>query len=455
MSSLRYNISDKLGIGNTILYSIQHCLAMFVANALIALIVYAQQVDPNTGAITFVGYNMVPAALMSAGVGTIIYLLITRFKSPVFLGSSAALIPVMSTCLTKGHMAHGNFLAVIIGLGIVGLIYTVLAIVTHFVGTKWLMKLLPPVVVGPVIAIIGLSLASFATNWSMFNSAQPVPWNGWAIGVAIITMLGIALISHYAKGKLSTLPFLVGIIGGYLLALAVTGIGHAVNNPAMQLVDFTPFTNMEWLPKFSLQLALDGAEANGFNAAQLPSIVFVAAPVALVAFCEHIGDHLNLSTVVEKNLLEDPGLSRTSLGDGVATAVGGLIGGMGNTTYGENVAVIGVSKVASVWPVLGAAILAIILGWIAPVMTWVQSIPYCVFGGAALILYGFIAISGLRNLQKVDLTESRNVIIAAVTLIAGVGGLFIQIKDFQFTGIALAMVIGILLNVILRPKQAE
>lgn len=442
MSSLRYNISDKLGIGNTILYSIQHCLAMFVANALIAIIVYSGY-----------GYNMVPAALMSAGVGTIIYLLITRFKSPVFLGSSAALIPVMSTCLAMGGVVHGNFIAVIIGLGIVGLIYAILAIVTHFVGTKWLMKLLPPVVVGPVVAIIGLNLAAFATNWSMFNNGAD--WNGWALGIALVTMLGIALISHYAKGKLSTLPFLVGIIGGYLLALAVTGIGHAINNPAMQLVDFTPFTNMEWLPKFSLQLALDGAEANGFNVAQLPSIIFVAAPVALVAFCEHIGDHLNLSTVVEKNLLEDPGLSRTSLGDGVATAVGGLIGGMGNTTYGENVAVIGVSKVASVWPVLGAAILAIILGWIAPVMTWVQSIPYCVFGGAALILYGFIAISGLRNLQKVDLTESRNVIIAAVTLIAGVGGLFIQIKDFQFTGIALAMVIGILLNVILRPKKAE
>lgn len=442
MSSLRYNISDKLGIGNTILYSIQHCLAMFVANALIAIIVYSGY-----------GYNMVPAALMSAGIGTIIYLLITRFKSPVFLGSSAALIPVMSTCLAMGGVVHGNFIAVIIGLGIVGLIYAILAIVTHFVGTKWLMKLLPPIVVGPVVAIIGLNLAAFATNWSMFNNGAD--WNGWALGIALVTMLGIALISHYAKGKLSTLPFLVGIIGGYLLALAVTGIGHAVNNPAMQLVDFTPFTHMEWLPKFSLQLALDGAEANGFNAAQLPSIIFVAAPVALVAFCEHIGDHLNLSTVVEKNLLEDPGLSRTSLGDGVATAVGGLIGGMGNTTYGENVAVIGVSKVASVWPVLGAAILAIVLGWIAPVMTWVQSIPYCVFGGAALILYGFIAISGLRNLQKVDLTESRNVIIAAVTLIAGVGGLFIQIKDFQFTGIALAMVIGILLNIILRSKKAE
>lgn len=441
MSNLRYNISDKLGIGNTILYSIQHCLAMFVANALIAIIVYSGY-----------GYNMVPAALMSAGVGTIIYLLITQFKSPVFLGSSAALIPVMSTCLAMGGAVHGNFIAVIIGLGIVGLIYAILAIVTHFVGTKWLMKLLPPVVVGPVVAIIGLNLASFATNWSMFNNGAT--WNGWAVTVALITMLGIALISHYAKGKLSTLPFLIGIIGGYIIALAVTGLGFACNNPQMQLISFDAFNHIEWLPKFGLQLALDGVEVNGFSAAQLPSIILTAVPVALVAFCEHIGDHLNLSTVVETNLLEEPGLSRTSLGDGLATAVGGLIGGMGNTTYGENVAVIGVSKVASVWPVLGAAILAIALGWIAPVMTWVQSIPYCVFGGAALVLYGFIAISGLRNLQKADLTASRNVIIASVTLIAGVGGLFIQIAGFQFAGVALAMIIGIVLNLILRePKD--
>lgn len=439
---LKIGINERPKPWDLILYSIQHCLAMFVANALIAIIVYSGY-----------GYNMVPAALMSAGIGTLIYLLITRFKSPVFLGSSAALIPVMSTCLAMGGLAHGNFIAVIIGLGIVGLVYAILSIVTHFIGTKWLTKLLPPVVVGPVVAIIGLNLASFATNWSMFNSGAD--WNGWAISIALVTMLGIALISHYAKGKLSTLPFLVGIIGGYLLALIVTGIGYVANNPQMQLINFDIFNQMQWLPKFSIQLAFDGVEANGFNIAQLPSIIFVALPIALVAFCEHIGDHLNLSTVVEKNLLEDPGLSRTALGDGVATAVGGLIGGMGNTTYSENVSVVGVTKVASIWPIAGAAILAFILGWIAPVMTWVQSIPYCVFGGAALILYGFIAISGLRNLQKVDLTESRNIIIAAVTLIAGVGGLFIRIKDFQFTGVALAMVLGIILNLILREKKEK
>jgi len=440
----RVGINEKLGVWDTILYSIQHCLAMFIANALISIIVYSATDN-------FVGYNLVPAALMSAGVGTIIYLLITRFRSPVFLGSSAALISVMSSCLAMGGTMHGNFIAVIIGLAIVGLVYGILSLVIHFVGSEWIHKLLPPVVIGPVVAVIGLSLAGFATNWSMFNNGAA--WNPWALGVALFVMVGIAVLSHYVKGKLSTLPFLLGILGGYVVAAGITGIGYAANVDSMKLIDFSIFQNMQWMPQFSIQLAFDGATANGFAWSQLPQILLIAVPVAFVAFCEHIGDHLNLSSVVERDLITDPGLSRTSLGDGVATAVGGLIGGMGNTTYGENVAVIGVTGVASVWPVLGAAILAILLGWCAPVMTWVQSIPYCVFGGAALILYGFIAISGLRNLAKVDLTKSRNIIIASVILISGVGGLFIQIGTFQFTGVALAMILGLILNLILREKK--
>lgn len=441
---LKYAINERPRWWETLLYSVQHCLAMFVANALIAMIVY-----------TPYGYNMVPAALISAGVGTIIYLLITKFRSPVFLGSSAALISVMASCLAMGQVAHGNFIAVIIGLGVVGLVYGLLSLIIHFTGAEWIHKLLPPVVIGPVVAVIGLSLASFATNWSMFNSSQAVPWNPWALLTALLTMVIIAVISHYVKGKANTLPFLLGILGGYVIALALTGIGYLAQNDAMKLIDFSKFASMQWWPDFAIVRAFDGIDVNGFAWSQLPGILLVAVPVALVAFCEHIGDHMNLSTVVERDLLTDPGLSRTALGDGIATAVGGIIGGMGNTTYGENVAVVGVTKVASVWPVLGAAILAIALGFVAPIMTWVDTIPYCVFGGAALILYGFIAVSGLRNLQKVDLTETRNVIIVSVILIAGVGGLFIQIADFQFVGVALAMILGLVLNLILRPKKTE
>lgn len=287
----------------------------------------------------------------------------------------------------------------------------------------------------------------------MFNN-QGV-WNPWALVVALCVMLSIALMSHYIKGKLSTLPFLISIIGGFALAAGLTGIGYATGLDSMKLVDFSIFSNMQWVPHFALEYAFDGMEANGFVWSQIPEIILIAAPISIVAFCEHIGDHMNLSSVVERDLLIDPGLQRTALGDGVATAVGGLIGGMGNTTYGENVSVVGVTKVASVWPIFGAAVLAILLGWFAPLMTWVQSIPYCVMGGAALVLYGFIAVSGLRNLAKVDLTQSRNIIIASVVLIAGVGGLFIQFGDFQFTGVALAMVLGVILNLILREKKAQ
>lgn len=442
MTNLKYGINDRPKWRELILYSIQHCLAMFVANALISIIIYSSY-----------GYNLVPAALMSAGFGTIVYLLITKFRSPVFLGSSAALISVMASCLAMGSTVHGNFIAVIIGLCAVGLIYAILSLIIHFTGTHWLHKLLPPVVIGPVVAIIGLSLASFATDWSMFNNAGV--WNPWALIVAIVTMLIIAIVSHYVKGKLNTLPFLLGLIGGYLLALLFTGIGHWTGTESMKLVDLSIFQHMDWMPHFAIEYAADGIEANGFTWSQIPAILVTALPVALVAFCEHIGDHMNLSTVVERDLITDPGLSRTALGDGVATAIGGILGGMGNTTYGENVAVIGVTRVASVWAILGAAILAILLGWVAPLMTLVQSIPYCVYGGAALVLYGFIAVSGLRNLQKVDLTLSRNIIIVSVVLIAGIGGLFIKINDFQFTGVALAMILGILLNGILRPSKPK
>lgn len=437
---LKYQINEKPRWRDLILYSIQHCLAMFVANALISIIIYSDY-----------GYNLVPAALISAGVGTIIYLLITRFKSPVFLGSSAALIPVMSSCLAMGGLVHGNFIAVIVGLAVVGLVYIILSVVCRFVGTKWIFKLLPPVVLGPVVMVIGLSLAGFATDWSMFNNGETFNWAG--IIVALLTMATIAIISVYAKGKWSTFPFLIGLIGGYLVALLLTGIGHWSSVPELKLIDFTPFTEMNWMPSFAIQYAFDGINANGFNVGQLPQIFAIAVPVSLAAFCEHIGDHMNLSSVVETNLLDEPGLHRTSLGDGVATAVGGMIGGMGNTTYGENVAVVGVTGVASVWPILGAAILAIGLGFFAPLMAWTQTIPYAVFGGAALILYGFIAVSGLRNVQKVDLTNSRNLIVVAVILTVGVGGMFLKMGDFEFGGVALAMVVGILVNLLLNIKR--
>ena len=442
-NGLLYNINEKPKWHETILYSIQHCLAMFVATALISILVYGS-------------FEMVPAAIISAGVGTIVYGLITKFKSPVFLGSSAALMPIMSTCLFLGwgDNVGGNYIALIIGLVVVCIVYTLLGVLVRKFGVKWLHKLLPSIVIGPVIVLIGLGLAGFATSWSMYNDSISKVFNGWSLLVAIITMLVIVLISYYAKGKMKTLPFLIAIIVGFVLSLIITGIGKITNIQSMILVQFP---EMDWFPEFAIMKALKGFEANHFSWSQIPTILFVAIPVSFVAFCEHIGDHLNLSNIIGKDLLNEPGLSKTSLGDGLATAIGGIIGGMGNTTYGENVSVIGVTKVASVYPIIGAAILAIILGFCAPIMWVVRAIPYCVFGGCAMVLYGFITVSGLRELKKVDLNNTKNVLIASVILICGVGGLLIPITisdfSFDFKGVVLAMVIGIVLNLILKEKS--
>ena len=440
--NLIYDINEKPKRHEIILYSIQHCLAMFVATALISILIYGN-------------FDMVPAAIISAGAGTIIYALITRFKSPVFLGSSAALMPIMSSCLflgfSHGEEPGGNYIALIIGLATVGIVYFILSILVRKFGIEWLHKLIPSVVIGPVIMLIGLSLAGFATSWSMYNRSSSQVFNWWSLLIAIITMLVVVTLSHYAKGLFKTLPFLIAIIVGYICALGITGIGYLTNNADMQLISFA--SKLNWIPKFSIIEACKGFEYNHFEWSQLPKILIVAIPVSLVAFCEHIGDHLNLSGIVQKDLLEEPGLHRTALGDGLATAIGGLIGGMGNTTYGENVSVIGVTKVASIYPIIGAACLAILTGFCAPLMWWIQTIPYCVFGGCAMVLYGFIAISGLRELKKVNLNNTKNTLIASVILICGVGGLYLPFGSFKFSGVALAMIIGIILNLILKNKR--
>lgn len=267
-------------------------------------------------------------------------------------------------------------------------------------------------------------------------------------------MIIIAIVSYYSKKTFKTLPFLSGVIAGYVLSLIMTGLGYATNVDALKLIDFSVFSRIDWLPDFSIVYALDGAAANGFTWSQIPAILLVSIPISFVAMCEHIGDHMNLSGIVERDLLKDPGLTYTLIGDGVATALGGVVSGLGNTTYGENVAVIGLSRVASVRVVQVAALIAVLFGFAAPIMLWVSSIPYAVFGGAALILYGFIAVSGLKQLKVVDLNDNRNIIIISVILIAGVGGLFIQFGGFTFSGTALAMIIGVVLNLVLRPQKS-
>ncbi|MBO7297678.1 MAG: hypothetical protein J6U60_01370 [Clostridia bacterium] len=428
------------------LLSLQHILAMFVACITVPLIVGTS----------------IPATIISAGVGTLIYILLTQKKSPVVLSSSFAYISSMSTAFALG--GGKNYLALAIGMVLVGLIYVIVALVIKKVGTGWLFKLLPTIVVGPVIMVIGLGLAGSAIN-NLTGTAAGT-YNLVHIFCGLVALFVTAITAHYGKKTLSLIPFVIGMLAGYGVALIWTGIGHLASWDYAKVINFAPIVNNFTDIKVSSFIGYDCFAFlkwnNGaFEWGQLITIVLAFAPVSLVTICEHIGDHLNLGGVIHKDLLKDPGLDRTLMGDGIATAVSGVLCGCANTTYGENVAVVGVTKVASVRVIITACFATIALGFFTPLMVVVQTIPACVTGGVSLVLYGFIASSGVKMLinERVDFNKARNIFIAAAILVAGIGGLSIQFKiagqAVTITSTAVAMILGIVLNVILKEKKEE
>ena len=441
-----------------VLLSLQHILAMFVACITVPLIIGTS----------------IPATIISAGVGTLIYILLTQKKSPVVLSSSFAYLASMGVAYTLGTPAEGtgvnytgpdgNYLALAIGMLLVGLIYIAVSLVVKKAGTGWLFKLLPTIVVGPVIMVIGLGLAGSAVN--NLTGANAGTYNLLYILCGIVALAVTALTAYYGKKTLSLIPFVIGMSAGYLLALAFTGVGYLADWEYAKIINFAPVVDN--YKNFSVT-SIIGYDCfaflnfnNGtFELGQIVTIVLAFAPVALVTICEHIGDHLNLGGVIQKDLLKDPGLDRTLMGDGIATAVSGMLCGCANTTYGENVAVVGVTKVASVSVIITACIATIALGLFTPLMVIVQTIPACVTGGVSLVLYGFIASSGVKMLinEQVDFTKSRNIFIAAAILVAGIGGLNISFnlagQAVTITSTAVAMILGILLNVILKEKKEE
>lgn len=446
------------------LLSIQHILAMFVACITVPLIIGTS----------------IPATIISAGIGTLIYILLTQKKSPVVLSSSFAYLSSMGVAFALDANPNdantGNYLALAIGMLIVGLIYVAVALVVKKAGTGWLFKLLPTIVVGPVIMVIGLGLAGSAVNnltgTNVDNATQIAlglaksNYNLLYILCGVVALVATALTAYYGKKTLSLIPFVIGMSAGYLTALALTGIGYLANWDYAKIIDFSPIVNN--FKDFGVS-SIIGYDCfaflqfgNGtFEWGQLITIVLAFAPVSLVTICEHVGDHLNLGGVIQKDLLKDPGLDRTLMGDGIATAVSGVLCGCANTTYGENVAVVGVTKVASVRVIITACIATIALGFFTPLMVLVQTIPACVTGGVSLVLYGFIASSGVKMLinEQVDFTKSRNIFIAAAILVAGIGGLSISFtiagQAVTITSTAVAMVLGILLNIILKEKKTE
>lgn len=430
------------------LLSIQHILAMFVACITVPLIVGTS----------------IPATIISAGVGTLIYILFTQKKSPVVLSSSFAYISSMLTAFGLG--GGNNYLALAIGMVIVGLIYVLVALVIKKFGTNWLFKLLPTIVVGPVIMVIGLGLAGSAINNLTGVNVSADNYNLIYIFCGVVALFVTAITAHYGKKTLSLIPFVIGMLAGYGVALIWTGIGYAADWDYAKVINFAPivenFTDISVSSFIGYDCFAFLEWGNGaFEWSQLITIVLAFAPVSLVTICEHIGDHLNLGGVIHKDLLKDPGLDRTLMGDGVATAVSGILCGCANTTYGENVAVVGVTKVASVRVIITACFATIALGLFTPLMVVVQTIPACVTGGVSLVLYGFIASSGVKMLinEKVDFNKARNIFIAAAILVAGIGGLSISFKiagqPVTITSTAVAMILGIVLNIVLKDKDAK
>lgn len=435
---LTYNVNDRPKFGQLLLFGLQQLLAILAATIAVPSII---------------GNGMSQsAALFGAGVGTVVYLLFTKFRSPVFLGSSFAFIGSMFAAFAGAASAQAGHAGLILGALFAGLVYVIIAIVIKLAGVRWINKLMPAVVIGPTVAIIGLSLAGNAvgdlTKGKVLDAAGVSTASPYvALVCGLVTLFVVILCSVYGKKMAKLIPFIIGICAGYAAAAIFTVIGIASGNDALKIIDFSVFRNMDWfaIPDFTFFEAAKGLKA--IDGHYIATVAVAYVPVAFVVFAEHIADHKNLSTIIDKDLLEDPGLHRTLLGDGVGSIAGSIFGGCPNTTYGESVGCVAITGNASVVTILTTAAMAIIISFFGPFVTFLASIPNCVMGGVCITLYGFIAVSGLKMIKEVDLGDNRNLFVVAVILICGIGGLTVSFGKVTLTSIACALILGILTNV--------
>ena len=460
--NLVYGIHDKPKFPQLLIFAFQQVLAILAATIAVP---------------TIIGNGMSQsAALFGAGIGTLVYQLLTKFRSPVYLGSSFAFMGSMSAAFAGAASAAAGHAGLFIGVVFAGLVYVIIAMVIKFVGVNWLEKLLPPAVIGPTVAIIGLSLAKNAVgdlftgkvlvesvelvvkdggivpNVSMVSACDPFV----ALICGLVTLFAVMLISVFGKKMMKLIPFVLGILVGYLVAAVFTVVGLVTDNVALQVIDFSVFTNMEIfsVPRFTFLQAAEGLTQ--VDGAYIATLAVAYIPVAFVVFAEHIADHKNLSTVIGQDLLQEPGLHRTLLGDGLGSIAGAFFGGCPNTTYGESVGCVAITRNASVITITVAALMCVVISFFGPFVTFLSSIPNCVMGGVCFALYGFIAVSGLKMVQKVDLNQSKNLFVVSVILIAGIGGLTLTFGQITVTAVACALVLGIVTNLLLgRSKEEE
>lgn len=444
---LTYGIHDKPKFGQLIIFAFQQLLAILAATIAVP---------------TIVGNGMQQsAALFGAGVGTIVYLLFTKFRSPVFLGSAFAFIGSMLAAFAGAvSSVELGYLGLLIGALFAGLVYVVIAVIVKFAGVKWINKLMPAVVIGPTVSIIGLSLAGNAVSDLSLGKVLDAEGNSVAspficLICGLVTLFTVMLCSAYGKKMVKLIPFILGILAGYLVAAIFTVIGNATDNPALQVINFSVFHDMTLfsVPDFTFVSAFKGIKE--LSGTYIATIAVAYVPVAFVVFAEHIADHKNLSTVIDKDLLEDPGLHRTLLGDGVGSVAGAIFGGCPNTTYGESVGCVAITGNASVVTILATAIMAMVISFFSPFVTFLATIPNCVMGGVCVTLYGFIAVSGLKMIQDVDLGLNKNLFVVATILICGIGGLVVSFGHVTLTSIACALILGILANIFLSHAKEE
>ena len=459
--NLVYHIQDKPKLPQLLIFALQQVLAILAATIAVP---------------TIIGNGMSQsAALFGAGVGTLVYQLFTRFKSPVYLGSSFAFLGSMGAAFAGAATVSAGHVGLIIGAILAGLVYVVIALVVKFVGVQWIDRLMPPAVIGPTVAIIGLSLAGNAvgdlrTGKVMIEQITQVIENGQIVDkvtlvsgcspyVALIcglaTLFSVIVFSVYGKKMMKLIPFILGILVGYVVATVFTLIGIATNNVALQVIDFSVFRSMDFvaIPDFTILHLGEGLK--NVTPAFIATVAVAYVPVAFVVFAEHIADHKNLSTIIGQDLLTQPGLHRTLLGDGVGSMAGAFFGGCPNTTYGESVGCVAITRNASVITITAAAVMCIVISFFGPFVTFLASIPNCVIGGVCTALYGFIAVSGLKMVQKVDLSQSKNLFVVSVILIAGIGNLTVSFGKVTLTSIACALILGILTNILVAQAKED
>ena len=453
---LIYQVEDRPSFAKLIVFALQQMLAIMAATLVVPVII-----NSNTSGMETASNMSSAAALFGAGVGTLVYVLFTKAKSPVFLGSSFAFIGSMTAAFAGAVSAQAGYAGIIIGAVFAGLVYVALAIIVKVAGVDWINKLMPSIVIGPTVAIIGLSLAGNAVgdiqNGGVSGDSRI------AVFCGIVTLAVVMLCSVYGKKSGKLIPFIYGILAGYLICACFTIIGNIADIDVFKIVDFSTFKNnltddgaitlatFFSVPDFTF-LNVGFGDITG---SYVGTVAVAYIPVAFVVFAEHIADHKNISSIIERDLLKEPGLHRTLLGDGVGSMAGAIFGGCPNTTYGESIGCVAITKNASVATIITAAFGCILLSFINPFVVFVGSIPACVMGGVCMALYGFIAVSGLKMIQDVDLNKNKNLFVVSVILIAGIGGLSLTFGKVEITTVAVALILGILANLMLKNGPDE